>query len=874
MKAPKNSRESSQSHDSVPAPASHLRWADLIKSHHHEIQEKWSTAAAEDEGEALLGIASSAPLSAGMTHLSHDEPKSSHLDHEEVKGDQAGPSGEGLSCLRAEAAHQDDDDPHHGCPARRRKCTMKGREREEKWVGAGWDDPVQLVKQWEHLLESPELKKRRVQYAVAMHHLATTYWEQPPAGVQHNTPAEGVGERPCCCGVTSSVAHQDQEPGPRGASHTHPTTTSTIRRAGGGGSRNLASLRRRRYDDRVQLCLDCLAAYFLGTPNKSSSIGSSSAPRARKDDIAPPSPFSPPSTGEADHPAVASPANATPPQPTTGLTSPLHHSAVLFGSQTPPMIFATVSKTMRRHFFQAHHRMATPREVEHIMWGVPLNGGGLQSNEKDSMTAGTHCPFPEWCVVCGPLDKTDKTASTLSSVAMMMMMEDRHAPAVQLALLRNGGTCGGMDGNVANTAYDQARQYIQRRLTALQIHSPDNENCRRRSVVSVSEPPPSSGTARTTSNTSAVAASTPPPPLHILDVGSCYGPFHGACLGTDDRVPLVVTSLDLEPYHDPSLGDEMIPAVLAADWLTTPVEYVATPSSTATATGTETSTATDGPCGGTAVPRFATGTEGVPIDANGEEGEHNNNGSASWIGMKTIPHRTPFTALDASVGEGHSSSSVWLDDCRVEVKLEDSDFCALLAADHDKNKNKDKIEETEAAEGGEGWSGVGRSRRRYRVVRIAAESYDGVIFCLLLSYLPSPPLRFLACLNAFLALKEGGLLVLLSTRTQGSRRVPWVEEWITTIETIGFERVHVQTREKIVVLSFKKRSDKSIIPAPSRSLSSLHQTTGHSGGDGGRRVDEKFGRDTSRSAVEEWKRRMLNSPAAHSGLKITADHQL
>lgn len=129
------------------------------------------------------------------------------------------------------------------------------------------------------------------------------------------------------------------------------------------------------------------------------------------------------------------------------------------------------------------------------------------------------------------------------------------------------------------------------------------------------------------------------------------------------------------------------------------------------------------------------------------------------------------------------------------------------------------------------------------VAVVQLESYDAVYFCLLLSYIPTPRLRFLACLHACLALKEGGLLVIVSTRTQGSRRRNWVQEWVACLAAIGFHRVQQSTQEKIVGMAFAKASPSEAVRASWRTAE-------------------------GRAA---WVRSMMATAAAESGLRITAD---
>ncbi|CBZ34320.1 hypothetical protein, conserved [Leishmania donovani] len=126
---------------------------------------------------------------------------------------------------------------------------------------------------------------------------------------------------------------------------------------------------------------------------------------------------------------------------------------------------------------------------------------------------------------------------------------------------------------------------------------------------------------------------------------------------------------------------------------------------------------------------------------------------------------------------------------------------------------------------------------------VRLESYDAVFFCLLLSYIPTPRLRFLACIHAFLALKEGGLLVIVSTRTQGPRRRNWMSEWTTCLASIGFQRVQQSIQEKLVGMSFAKVSPSA-------------------------EVRRSWATAEGRAA---WIESLMASSAALEGLRITAD---
>ncbi|KAG5504431.1 hypothetical protein JKF63_04883 [Porcisia hertigi] len=126
---------------------------------------------------------------------------------------------------------------------------------------------------------------------------------------------------------------------------------------------------------------------------------------------------------------------------------------------------------------------------------------------------------------------------------------------------------------------------------------------------------------------------------------------------------------------------------------------------------------------------------------------------------------------------------------------------------------------------------------------VRLESYDVIFFCLLLSYIPTPRLRFLACVHAFLALKEGGLLVIVSTRTQGPRRRKWMDEWSACLASIGFQRVQQSIQEKIVGISFAKVSRSA-------------------------EVRQSWATAEGRAA---WIESLMTSSVALEGLRITAD---
>ena len=82
-----------------------------------------------------------------------------------------------------------------------------------------------------------------------------------------------------------------------------------------------------------------------------------------------------------------------------------------------------------------------------------------------------------------------------------------------------------------------------------------------------------------------------------------------------------------------------------------------------------------------------------------------------------------------------------------------------------------------------------------------------VTFCLMLSYLPAAMMRLRCCFNALQFLKPHGLFIILSTRTQCNRKSKWEDQWIATLEKIGFERFRKDIRTKMVGMCFRKKKD-------------------------------------------------------------------
>lgn len=75
------------------------------------------------------------------------------------------------------------------------------------------------------------------------------------------------------------------------------------------------------------------------------------------------------------------------------------------------------------------------------------------------------------------------------------------------------------------------------------------------------------------------------------------------------------------------------------------------------------------------------------------------------------------------------------------------------------------------------------------VEALHAGSCDAVVFCLLLSYMPTPEMRAEACRRALAILRVGGLLVVVTPDSSHvGKAAARMKRWKTTIESLGFRR--------------------------------------------------------------------------------------
>jgi hypothetical protein len=90
---------------------------------------------------------------------------------------------------------------------------------------------------------------------------------------------------------------------------------------------------------------------------------------------------------------------------------------------------------------------------------------------------------------------------------------------------------------------------------------------------------------------------------------------------------------------------------------------------------------------------------------------------------------------------------------------------------------------------------------------LSADSQHVVIFCLLLSFMPSAQHRWRCCLNAWLLLKDDGLLLIISPMSiqwKPHRDSTALKQWKESIEAIGFVRWQQTRVERNHCMAFRK----------------------------------------------------------------------
>ncbi|RDD43815.1 putative methyltransferase BTM2-like protein [Trichoplax sp. H2] len=92
--------------------------------------------------------------------------------------------------------------------------------------------------------------------------------------------------------------------------------------------------------------------------------------------------------------------------------------------------------------------------------------------------------------------------------------------------------------------------------------------------------------------------------------------------------------------------------------------------------------------------------------------------------------------------------------------------------------------------------------------QLQARYFHVVIFCLLLSYFPSPVQRWKCCIHAHRLLMQNGLLLIITPdSSHQNRNSKMVKSWKSAIESIGFTRWKYVKLDHLHCMAFRKSCD-------------------------------------------------------------------
>lgn len=97
------------------------------------------------------------------------------------------------------------------------------------------------------------------------------------------------------------------------------------------------------------------------------------------------------------------------------------------------------------------------------------------------------------------------------------------------------------------------------------------------------------------------------------------------------------------------------------------------------------------------------------------------------------------------------------------------------------------------------------------IISFKRNSFDIVVFSLLLEYLPSPKQRFECCKQAYEVLKKEGLLIIITPDSKHvGANAKLMKSWRFILANIGFSRVKYEKLPHIHCMAFRKSFDKQI----------------------------------------------------------------
>lgn len=92
-----------------------------------------------------------------------------------------------------------------------------------------------------------------------------------------------------------------------------------------------------------------------------------------------------------------------------------------------------------------------------------------------------------------------------------------------------------------------------------------------------------------------------------------------------------------------------------------------------------------------------------------------------------------------------------------------------------------------------------------KIYQLQADTFDAVIFSLLLEYLPCPKQRYVCCRNAYDVLKSSGILIIVSPDSNHiGANAKLMKSWRYTLSKLGFMRIKYEKLRHIHCLVFRK----------------------------------------------------------------------
>ncbi|XP_046627771.1 S-adenosylmethionine sensor upstream of mTORC1 [Neodiprion virginianus] len=97
------------------------------------------------------------------------------------------------------------------------------------------------------------------------------------------------------------------------------------------------------------------------------------------------------------------------------------------------------------------------------------------------------------------------------------------------------------------------------------------------------------------------------------------------------------------------------------------------------------------------------------------------------------------------------------------------------------------------------------SANKQQVEQLTVGSFDTVVFCLLLEYLPSPEQRYACCKKAYNLLKSGGLLLIITPDSKHvGANARFMKSWRYVLSNLGFMRAKYEKLPHAHCLAFRK----------------------------------------------------------------------